>query len=135
MKCLPSGGKSRDLLSHPLSFVVLFCLPILAIVLSSRYAGAGGKTVVWTASLGVMGAACVANAARCRRLHCYVTGPFFLLMAVISLLYGLGVLPLGRRGWNAIGLAVLVGGIALSCLPEAFLGKYREDRAGTGDHG
>lgn len=135
MKCLPSGGKARDLLSHPLSFVVLFCLPILAIVLSSRYAGAGWKTVVWTASLGVMGAACVVNAARCRRMHCYVTGPFFLLMAVISLLYGLGVLPLGRRGWNVIGLAVLSGGIVLSCLPEMLFGKYGDDHARTGDHG
>lgn len=54
-------------------------------------------------------------------------------MAVISLLYGLGFLPLGRSGWNAIGLAVLVGGIVLSCLPEMFFGKYRED-APEGDH-
>ena len=30
---------------------------------------------VWVPSLGVAGAACFANAARCGRRHCFVTGP------------------------------------------------------------
>ncbi|HZU42856.1 MAG TPA: hypothetical protein VE994_09305 [Terriglobales bacterium] len=134
MKCLSTGDKAHDMLSHPLWFVVLFCLPILAIILSGHYAGAGWKTGVWAASLGVMGAACSANAARCGRLHCYLTGPFFLLMALITLLYGVGVLPLGASGWSAISLAVLVGGIVLSCVPEMIFGRYRENRAGTNGH-
>lgn len=29
----------------------------------------------------VMGVACVVNASRSRRLHCYLTGPYFLLLA------------------------------------------------------
>lgn len=29
-----------------------------------------------------MGLACLANAARCRRMHCYFTGPYFLLLAL-----------------------------------------------------
>jgi hypothetical protein len=32
-----------------------------------------------------MGVACIVNALRCGRVHCYLTGPFFLLMAVIAL--------------------------------------------------
>jgi hypothetical protein len=55
-------------------------------------------------------------------------------MAVVTLLYGLGVLPLGRHGWNAIGITILIGSIALCCLPELFLGKYRGDRAKNADH-
>jgi hypothetical protein len=55
-------------------------------------------------------------------------------MAVVTLLFGLGVLPLGGNGWNAIGLTILVGAIALSCLPEIFFGKYRRDGARIADH-
>jgi hypothetical protein len=50
-------------------------------------------------------------------------------MAVVTLLFGLGFVPLGRRGWNIIGLAILIGGIALCCLPEMLFGKYRKSRA------
>ena len=76
-----------------------------------------------------MGGACAVNAMRCGRIHCYVTGPFFLLMAVVALLYGIGVVPFGAKGWNLIGLTILVGAVALCCLPELILGKYREGRA------
>ncbi len=37
----------------------------------------------------------MANALRCGRLHCYITGPFFVAMAIVTLLYGLGAVPLG----------------------------------------
>ncbi|WP_121431290.1 hypothetical protein, partial [Pseudomonas aeruginosa] len=55
----------------------------IAIVLSNRrpalFLAAG-------AALAVMGGACLVNATRCRRLHCYITGPHFLLLAVGALL-------------------------------------------------
>lgn len=54
------------------------------------------------------------------------TGPFFLLMALIALSYGLGILHLGGNGWNLLGLMTLIGAIALWCLPEMLLGKYRQ---------
>jgi len=73
-----------------------------------------------------MGVACIVNALRCRRVHCYLTGPFFLLMSLIALSYGLGILHLGGKGWNLLGLVTLIGAIALWCLPEMFLGKYRQ---------
>jgi hypothetical protein len=73
-----------------------------------------------------MGTACIANALRCSRVHCYITGPFFFAMAVVTVLYSLGVVPLGTNGWNLIGLTVLVGAVTLYCLPEMFLGKYRK---------
>jgi hypothetical protein len=55
----------------------------------------GWRTVVWTGALGTMGVACIVNALRCGRVHCYLTGPFFLLMALIALSYGLGMLSGG----------------------------------------
>jgi hypothetical protein len=85
----------------------------------------GWRTAIWTAALAVMGGACIANASRCGRIHCYVTGPFLLLAALGTLLYGLGVIPLGANGWNVIGLTILIGAIVLCCLPELLFGKYR----------
>ncbi len=73
-----------------------------------------------------MGVACIVNALCCGRVHCYLTGTFFLLMALIALSYGLGILHLSGNGWNLLGLLTLIGAIALWYLPEMFLGKYRQ---------
>jgi hypothetical protein len=54
-------------------------------------------------------------------------------MALVTVLYGLGVVPLGRNGWNLIGLTIVIGAIVLCCLPEMFLGKYRKSHAGNGN--
>jgi len=123
--------ESRDILRNPWSAFAGFWLPIIAIVavggpnFSNRW-----RTVVWTAALGVMGVACIVNALRCGRRHCYLTGPFFLVMAVVALLYGVGVVPLGRGGWNIIGVGVVIGAVVLCCGSEKLLGKYRRDPAG-----
>jgi hypothetical protein len=125
--------KSRDLLSSPWRALVVFGMPAFAIVVAgSSGLSSSWRTVVWTAALGTMGAACIANAVRCRRVHCSITGPFFLVMAGVTLLYGVGVMPLGRNGWNLIGLTILAGGIVLCCLPEMLFGKYR---TGSLQHG
>jgi len=119
-------GKRSDILSKPLLSFLLYCLPVIAIVASGyEPLSRGWRTGIWTAALTVMGAACIANATRCGRIHCYVTGPFFLLAALGTLLYGLGVIPLGANGWNVIGLTILIGTIVLCCLPELLFGKYR----------
>ena len=127
-------ANSRDILSNPWCCLGLFLLPAIAIAVTGNSAfGNGIRTIVWTLSLTIMGGACAVNAMRCGRIHCYLTGPFFLLMAVVALLYGVGVVPFGAKGWNLIGLTILVGAVALCCLPELILGKYREGRA-QGEH-
>lgn len=74
----------------------------------------------------VMGIACLVNAARCHRLHCYLTGPYFLLMALaagIAFVFDTGN-TLHSREWLllALGLAPL-----LIWLPERLTGTtYRE---------
>ena len=119
--------KSRDILSSWWSVFILYWLPAIAIVVAGAPAiSSGWRTVVWTVALATMGVACIVNALRCGRVHCYLTGPFFLLMALIALSYGLGILHLGGNGWNLLGLLTLIGAIALWCLPEMFLGKYRQ---------
>lgn len=129
--------KSRDILSRPALAFLLYGLPVVAIfVAGTAYFNETWRTVVWAAALTVMGTACIVNARRCGRVHCYVTGPFFLVMAGIAVLYGLGVLPLGRGGWNLIGLTVLAGALVLCCLPEMVWGRYRiKGTADTGHSG
>ena len=119
--------KSRDILSSWWRVFLLYWLPAIAIVVAGVPAiSSGWRTVVWTVALGTMGVACIVNALGCGRVHCYLTGPFFLLMALIALSYGLGRLHLGGSGWNLLGLIALIGTIALWYLPEMFLGKYRQ---------
>ena len=126
--------ESRDILSSRWRVFSLYWLPALAIVVAGALAiSRGWRTAVWIVALATMGVACIANALRCGRVHCYLTGPFFLLMALAALSYGLGILRLHENGWNLLGLITLIGALALGCLPEMFLGKYRKGRRGNGN--
>ena len=84
--------------------------------------------VIWPVLLAFMGGACLLNARRCGRLHCFITGPFFLILALVSLLYGLGILPLGQHGWQWLVDALFIGGCVLTCVPEWLFGKYLRGR-------
>ena len=97
-----SCGAERDLLCRGVSGFLLWCAPWLVFGLGLS-APPWLRTALWTVSFAVMGAACLLNAARCGRVHCRFTGPFFILAAIASLAYGLGLLPLGPSGWKWIG--------------------------------
>ncbi len=108
--------------------LLIWGVPVAILMLGSflpvRY-----LVILWPIVLTFMGVACLLNARSCGRLHCYFTGPFLLAMAAAALLYGLGVLPLGRHGWNTLSLILLAGGIGLGCGPELFFGRYRQRSA------
>jgi hypothetical protein len=112
----------QDLLDDRRTWLLLWGLPQLAFVLG--FFIAPYRIAIWTASLSVLGLACLLNARRCGRLHCWLAGPFYLLAAVVTLAYGLELLPLGERGWLWLGLAVVVAGNLLTYLPEQMWGKY-----------
>ncbi len=59
------------------------------------------------AACAVMGVACLANAARCRRLHCFLTGPYFLLLALAAgIAFGFDRAHAHHAGdWLLLGLA------------------------------
>ncbi len=121
------AGGSQDLLSDRFATIAIYWLPIVVLVVSGFFAvGNVWRSAIWAVALITMGVGCVFNALRCGRVHCYATGPFFLLMAAVAVLYGLGIAPLGARGWNAITLVTVIGGIALYYLPEHFFGRYRQ---------
>lgn len=80
-------------------------LPIALIVLGSIF-----ETWIlwfWIPAFIAMGITCLVNAVRCGRVHCYATGPLFLVAAVLLGLIGAGALP---REWvGEVGYAVLLG--------------------------
>ena len=120
----------RDILKDPRLVFALYGLPTLALFA----AGAAQidnlwRGAVWAAACLVMGGACIANALNCGRVHCYLTGPFAVAMAATAALYGAGLLPLGRDGWNLLGLVLMVGMAALIFGPELLFGKYRASRS------
>ena len=69
-------------------------------------------------SIGTIG--CVVNVKRCGRLHCYVTGPIFLLAAVYVMLAEGNIAPLRP---NLFALVIL-GVAVLACFAELPFGRY-----------
>lgn len=102
------------------SAVLLWYIPVAALIVGANWPKL--MLLLWIPALLVMGAACLANAARCGRLHCYVTGPVFLLAAVYVALWGIHLVPM-RFG---IFLGTIVGLTVLAHLGEIPLGKYRK---------
>ena len=119
--------RATDLVRNPRTSLLLWRLPTAALIASLLAGDTKLKTGVWTGALTQMGLACLVNASGCGRVHCYFTGPFFLLGAAASLLQGLGSI---RLGWGRLGMVLLVGGLSLGYLPEMLWGKYAR-RAGA----
>ena len=122
-------SNSRDWVSNFPARLAAWDLPTLAIIVS-LLADTGTRTAVWSISLAWMGIACLANAKRCGRRHCHYTGPFFLLMAVATLLHGGGIVSLGPHGWWWLGsILIIIGYGVLWYLPERLWGKFRRSGA------
>ena len=117
----PTAADARDMVAGKLKPLLFWGLPSAALILAS---GFNVAFVVWPPALLWMGVACAVNAARCGRVHCYFTGPFFLVMAVFAALHGWEIVPLGAAGWRWLGAITLTGGLTLAYLPELVLGKY-----------
>jgi hypothetical protein len=129
-----AGQARRDILGNWRQTALAYWVPIAAIVASGNTnVGEGWRTAIWTAACLTMGGACLLNAIRCGRVHCWFTAPFFIAMAAITVLFGAGALPLGPNGWNIIGLTLLVGGVSLTYGPELILGKYRPPKPSKAD--
>lgn len=104
--------------------ILLWVVPAIILAVTAGI-GSPYLVIIWPVLLTFMGGACLVNAKRCDRLHCYITGPFFLILAGLSLLYGLGAVSLGPHGWQWLTDVLLIGGCVLTCVPEWLFGKYR----------
>jgi len=121
-----SPAARQDLSHNRVRNFLLWRLAPLVIVVTGFLGLSPWIEITWTASFAVMGAGCLFNARRCGRLHCYFTGPFFLLISAVSLLRGLDIVSFD---WNWIGGVALAGGLFLTFVPERIWGKYRTRQA------
>jgi hypothetical protein len=118
-------GVERDDLTGSRWSLLLWRVPWL-LVLIGYFSNAVARTALWSVGFTVGGIACLINARRCGRLHCFYTGPLYLGAAAASLLYGMGLLPLGPNGWDWI-VGVAIGGSLIAQLGlERLLGRYTE---------
>ena len=121
--------RAADLTYGALPSLLFWKLPAVAMVAVALLdVSSTGQALVWAPGLLVFSAGCIANALGCRRVHCYFTGPFFFLMAAVSLLHGLGVLSLGEAGWTWIELTTLIGAVTLAYVSERVWGRYWPER-------
>lgn len=98
--------------------------PGVLLIIVTGPLGGWERVVGWTAGLVWLGALCLWNYSRCRRVHCLFTGPFFLAMAIVTALVGARIVSLGQNSWSVLGNVVLVGAIVLGCGPELLWGRY-----------
>jgi peptidoglycan/LPS O-acetylase OafA/YrhL len=117
------SSEESDLLSSRWAMLLLWAVPWVSIIITANNDDLI-RTFVWTLGFGVMGVACLINARRCGRLHCFYTTPLFFLAALASLLYGVHILPLGRYGWDWILGVTVAGSLIACCVLERIVGKY-----------
>src|SRR5205809_7561377 len=86
MRDMPTacGPQQRDLLCSGTKMFLFWCLPSFAF------------------ALGFMGTVCLLNASRCGRIHCYLTGPFFISVLLLPWDMVLGSCRLGRPVGNGL---------------------------------
>lgn len=118
-----SGAGQRDWAGNSRTFALLWGVPV-ALMIAAGSLRPLPRAAVWTLMLLWMGGVCLANAHRCGRTHCRVTGPFFILMAVGVVAYASGALDLGAHGWSILSGIILFGAIGLWWGSERVWGRY-----------
>jgi len=124
-ECTPDEAYvRRDLSARAGSFLAVWGAPVLVGIAASIFAPSiTWSAGAWSLAFAWMGAACLINARRCGRLHCYFSGPILLAGALLS-----GSIALGWFDADVVGLgAIVTGALVLSSLTytlELAWGRY-----------
>jgi hypothetical protein len=113
----------NDWVTRPGAGFFWWCLP-LGVGFAANFLAfpARGIDLIWVVLFVWMGTGCILNARRCHRVHCYISGPAFLLGAVALGLLATGLLGFGSHALNnVVGATLLVA--LLSFVPEIW-NKY-----------
>jgi hypothetical protein len=119
-KCSESKVCSPNDLTGRKTAWLFWYVPILLVLAGASWSR--GRVWLWVPAFVVMGVGCLANVVRCERIHCYVTGPLFLLAAVFVALSALGIVALHPD----LFLLVVFGACCLAHCAEIPLGRYRK---------
>lgn len=120
---MSSASNAQDLLGRKGTAFLLWGLPIL--LLAGGFLWPEGRGIPWSVAFLWIGGSCLANAIRCRRAHCLVMGPLFLLLGLASVLKTAGLLSIP---WAYVGRTagiVLVLAFLPECLGKKYFGKGR----------
>lgn len=119
----------RDLSARAGSYLAVWGAPVLAGAVASLVSpSVEWAAGVWSLALTWMGGACLVNARRCGRLHCFFSGPILLVGALLAGLIALRLLDAGAvsLGVIVVGALVLFG---LTYAVELAWGRYRRRSA------
>ena len=117
----------KDWVREPSSGFLLWCLPLIAGFVARASLPPRAAAVVWTIAFLWMGTACFANALRCHRLHCYISGPVFLLGAAATALFASGAAFAVALRLDSIVCATLLL-VMLSFAPELIWRRYLRNK-------
>ncbi len=119
---------SNDHAAQPLPFFWSWGLPIVVLISTNFMSDLlpfVAIIAIMAGSFFWMGLACMLNAKRCRRRHCYYSGPIFIIGGIAILLVGFEVVSLGRDGLiMVVGVTLTLA--LLTYLSEPVFGKYVE---------
>jgi hypothetical protein len=119
-----TNQEQKDLVRRRVSFAFWWGLPI-AIGLAADFlhlpfrigAALCAVLFLWMAT------GCLLNAMRCHRLHCYISGPVFLLGALFATGVALGIVAVSAHTFgNVVGATLILA--LLSFVPEFVWKKY-----------
>jgi hypothetical protein len=108
----------NDWATRPGAGFFWWCLPLgLGFGANFLTLAVRGIATIWVILFVWMGTGCILNARRCHRLHRYISGPTFLLGALVIGLLAAGLLAVGPHAPNNIVGVTLVVAL-LSFVPE-----------------
>jgi uncharacterized protein len=113
------GSQKADLICGK-SAILLWYLPTIGLSMGFNWAPA--RAWLWIPAFLVICVGCLVNAAQCGRLHCFVTGPVYLLAAIYTALAAFGLVPMRPNVFLLIVLAITI----CAFVAEWPLGTYRD---------
>jgi len=117
--------KTDDWVANKNRFIFNGALPACLIAISGFLSPIPIYTgIIWTSALAWMGFACLRNAKKCGRMHCFFSAPFFLIAGGISFLIGLQWIQL--ISFRDLGIILLIGTPIVCILPEVIWGTYKK---------
>lgn len=120
------AASKRDLAANRLHLILIWGVPFALLIglnFTAEFLQPNEKVGIAAVLFLWMGAACSINAMRCRRLHCLIAGPAFMIGAALLAIVALDLADFGSDGPSVI-IWITFGVVAGSFIAERIAGKY-----------
>lgn len=114
---------SKDWVRRPAGIIFWWVLPLgLGVASEVLHLPLAHSALLWAVALAWMGTGCAVNALRCRRRHCFISGPVLWLGAIVAGLVALGLIREQRSLAETVNATLVITG--LSFLADCLWGPY-----------